>query len=137
MNFVLGIYNYIAKNRNGNETGPEACYYLIHVLDENGRMDYRVLDLAVNDMKEYQIEVLDDSQMIGPFEDLSLLGQFAYSLCEASEKDRFILLSVEDYNQLAESSSDKKQLIDSLMKSGHHIERKESGKKGFLGRIFT
>ena len=74
--------------------------------------------------------------MIGPFDSLTTLNQFAFKLCEELNAAKVSLFSVQDYNGLLENSQTASDFYRDLLEKGNVMENIERKKKGFLSRFF-
>ncbi len=134
--YIVGIYNQF----NPFPENPEDLgYYFLYLLDQKGVLD---LEEAKQLYKEkYQLS--EDSQalkkaIVGPFESLDAINQYAFSLCEKLNAEKISLLSVVDYNTLLEAAPSSLELHQDLVSKGNvitNIERKKKG--GFLSKIFS
>jgi hypothetical protein len=135
--YIVGIYNYFNPYP---ETGEDSYFYLIYLLDETGFLEREAADKIYKDqfMTEALSGVKAPASMVGPFESLEHLNQYAFALCEAHNAARITLFSAQEYNLLLENSQEAYEFHRDLLEKGNVIENIERKKKsGFLGRFFS
>lgn len=131
---IVGIYHFFQPRIH---EGNPPMYYLLHLLDHRGILD-RETALKVYRTKVSE-EVDRDHEIIGPFESLEQLNQYAFALCEEINAPRVSLLSVAEYNLLLENSHDLINLAIDIKSKGNileNIDREEKTKNGFFSKIF-
>ena len=135
--YIVGIYNYVNA---APELSSDSAYYLLYLLDQKGILDNSLATKLYDESFKSELAIVgenhDGAKMIGPFESIERLSQFAFSLCEELNAERVSLLSVQDYNALIESSQTASDFYRDLLLKGNVMENIERKKKGFLSRFF-
>lgn len=132
--YIIGIYNYLNANPEANS---DSAYYLLYLLEEKGLLD-RTSAKKLYD-ERFKSELLSSDareDMIGPFDSLATLNQFAFQLCEELNAAKVSLLSVSEYNALLENSQTAADFHRDLLEKGNVMENIERKKKGFFSRFF-
>jgi len=132
--YIVGLYNYLNAYP---EIHNESAFYLLYLLDEKGLID-KVIAGKIYDI-DFKSELTSDNvhpNMIGPFDSLATLNQFAFKLCEELNAEKVSLLSVQDYNGLLENSHMASDFHRDLLEKGNIMQNIERKKKGFLSRFF-
>ena len=132
--YIIGLYNYLNAYP---EIQNESAFYLLYLLDEKGLIDRAIAS------KVYEIGFKSElsssnihPNMIGPFDSLATLNQFAFKLCEELNAEKVSLLSVQDYNGLLENTQMASDFHRDLLDKGNIMQNIERKKKGFLSRFF-
>ncbi len=133
---IVGLYHFFSPRFH---EGLPPQYYLLHILDHRGILD-RELVLRVL-REKMQIEPDRDQDLVGSFESLEKLNQFAFLLCEEVGAPKISLLSISEYNLLLENSEGIEGFLHDLKTKGNLLENidlgeKMSASKGFFSKFF-
>ena len=132
--YIVGIFNFINVFP---ELSGEPAYYLLYLLDEKGLLDKSTaLKLYQEHFKSSLTEDFLHPKLIGPFESMDRLNQFAFQLCEEQNAEKISLISVQEYNNLLEGAQIASDFHRDLLQQGNVMENIEHKKKGFLSRFF-
>ncbi|MFA6236445.1 MAG: hypothetical protein WC635_03875 [Bacteriovorax sp.] len=135
--YIVGIYNYINA---APELNADSAYYILYLLDEKGLLDRSIALKIYEERFKSSLATTESytnsSKMIGPFDSTDQLNQFAFQLCEELNAAKVSLLSVQEYNQLLESTQSAPDFHRDLLEKGNVMENIERKKKGFLSRFF-
>ena len=135
--YIIGVYNFINLD-SGNSL--DSAYFILYLLDEKGLLDQTTAHkiYAERFKSDLNLEILNhrESKMLGPFQTIDQLNQFAFLLCEELNAAKVSLLSVQEYNSLLETTQSASSLHRDLLEKGNIIENIERKKKGFLNRFF-
>ena len=132
--YIVGLYNYLNAFP---EVQNDSAYYLLYLLDEKGLLDKATGNKLYDNY--FKTELTSSNihpNMIGPFDSLTTLNQFAFKLCEELNAAKVSLFSVQDYNGLLENSQTASDFYRDLLEKGNVMENIERKKKGFLSRFF-
>ena len=132
--YIIGVYNFMNASP---EVHSDSAFYFLYLLDEKGLLDKSAASKLYNERFKSELSSADIQQnMIGPFDSVSALNQFAFGLCEELNAEKVSILSVEEYNGLLESSQVASDFHRDLLLTGNVMENIERKKKGFLSRFF-
>ncbi len=132
--YIIGVFNFINANP---EIQSDSAYYFLYLLDEKGLLDKSSARKLYNERFKSELSNSDlQPNMIGPFDSVSSLNQFAFQLCEELNAEKVSLLSVQEYNGLLESSQVASDFHRDLLLKGNIMENIERKKKGFFSRFF-
>ena len=132
--YIIGLYNYLNAYP---EIQDESAFYLLYLLDEKGLIDKSMSGkIYENEFKSDLTSANIHPNMIGPFDSLATLNQFAFKLCEELNAEKVSLLSVQDYNGLLENTQMASDFHRDLLEKGNIMQNIERKKKGFLSRFF-
>jgi hypothetical protein len=132
--YIIGVFNFINANP---EIQSDSAYYFLYLLDEKGLLDKSAARKLYNERFKSELSNSDlQPNMIGPFDSVSSLNQFAFQLCEELNAEKVSLLSVQEYNSLLESSQVASDFHRDLLLKGNIMENIERKKKGFFSRFF-
>ena len=132
--YIIGVYDFINVSP---EIDNDSAYYFLYLLDERGVLDRSAALKLYDDHFKSELAKSDiHHHMIGPFESLTALNQFAFQLCEELNAEKVSLQSVQEYNALLESSQTASDFHRDLLLKGNVMENIERKKKGFLSRFF-
>jgi hypothetical protein len=131
VDYLIGVYHHF-------DPFPEeergAAYYILHLLDQRGLLEK---DEAIKIFQsKYKTEIFH-SKWIGPFESLDTLNQFAFFLCEKLDAQKINLLSVQEYNNLLETTVLAADFHRDLLVKGNVLENIDKKEKGFFSRFFS
>lgn len=125
---VVGIY------QNQSYSVEEGSfYYLTHLFDEKGHLDYDQIVQLYNDQYTHPCH---GRKSIGPFESLEELNKFSFKLCEEFDFSFISLISSGEYNAVLESVVDADELLAKLVQSGNILENIDRGKKSIFKKLF-
>lgn len=110
----FAIYTYLHE---GQLNGVSPGYYIIHIFDDRGYCDREVLEEVYVESFHSDLE----GQFVGPFDGVSHIRDFCFRL-STSLKSKVFLISVEDYNQVLEKSSESSDLLDEFRTSAQEVE---------------
>lgn len=132
--YIIGVFNFLNANP---EIQSDSAYYFLYLLDEKGLLDKSAARKLYNERFKSELSNSDlQPNMIGPFDSVSSLNQFAFQLCEELNAEKVSLLSVQEYNSLLESSQVASDFHRDLLLKGNIMENIERKKKGFFSRFF-
>ncbi|MCK5884505.1 MAG: hypothetical protein KAG61_12515 [Bacteriovoracaceae bacterium] len=134
---VFAIYKYLTSD-GLDEEQVDPSYYLIRVFDNTGAVESaHLFDLFQDIYPEF--ESGGRGRYIGPFPNLTIVNKFAFRLCENLDANRICLLSVMDYNNIIDSTTNITDLTDKMLDAGNVIENieKEERSKGLLSKLFN
>ena len=132
--YIIGVFNFINANP---EIQSDSAYYFLYLLYEKGLLDKSAARKLYNERFKSELSNSDlQPNMIGPFDSVSSLNQFAFQLCEELNAEKVSLLSVQEYNSLLESSQVASDFHRDLLLKGNIMENIERKKKGFFSRFF-
>lgn len=132
--YIIGVFNFLNANP---EIQSDSAYYFLYLLDEKGLLDKSAAGKLYNERFKSELSNSDlQPNMIGPFDSVSSLNQFAFQLCEELNAEKVSLLSVQEYNSLLESSQVATDFHRDLLLKGNIMENIERKKKGFFSRFF-
>lgn len=132
--YIIGVFNFLNANP---EIQSDSAYYFLYLLDEKGLLDKSAARKLYNERFKSELSNSDlQPNMIGPFDSVSSLNQFAFQLCEELNAEKVSLLSVQEYNGLLESSQVASNFHRDLLLKGNIMENIERKKKGFFSRFF-
>ena len=132
--YIIGVFNFLNANP---EIQSDSAYYFLYLLDEKGLLEKSAARKLYNERFKSELSNSDlQPNMIGPFDSVSSLNQFAFQLCEELNAEKVSLLSVQEYNSLLESSQVASDFHRDLLLKGNIMENIERKKKGFFSRFF-
>lgn len=125
----FAIYTYLHEDQIDG-IGPG--YYIIQLFDERGYCDRETLEEVYVESFHSELQ----GPFVGPFEGVSHIRDYCFRL-STFLKGKVFLISVEDYNQVLDKSSDSSELLESIRESGQEIEDLEISSSQRLWSKFT
>jgi hypothetical protein len=121
--YIIGIYNQLIVDL---ENPDSLGYYFVYLLDQSG-----VIEIDENTV------IHNGKKVIGPFQGLDELNQFAFSLCEKFNAEKIMLFSVAEYNSLLEKNQEAQNFHRDLLDKGNVLLNIDRKKKGIISRLFS
>jgi len=123
--YLIGIFHQFNPNLSDLDT---FAYYFLYILDQKG-------EVAIEEKKQS----FEGKDIVGPFQTIEELNQFAYKILEQSNAEKISLVSIADYNLYLEKNSQALDFFQDLILNGNvllNIE-KDDKKKGLFKRLFS
>jgi hypothetical protein len=127
---LSAIVHYIESGTPGaHGTG----YYFLELFDRAGVVSMQ----EILPIFEAQNGALASGQMVGPFEGLSGVREFALKVNERMALDEFRFLTLDKFNQLVEKAHSVHEFNEALEQEVEVVENPEKKNSGILGKIFN
>lgn len=130
--YIIGIYGQL------DYFSLDGSYFILYLLDEKGLLEKEEAIKLYKDRFAYEGAENFGDQVIGPFNSVESVNQYAFALCEEFNAGKISLLSVKEYNNLLEGTQQASDFHRDLLEKGNVIENIDRKKKGgLLGRLFS
>lgn len=111
-------------------------YYIIHFVHSHGSVDSELVWGLYEEI--FGRKTSPFPQYFGPFESLEALTKFCFRVCDETDEPQVNILTLEEFNQLIESSTNTTNLKERLPLLGNVIANPDaSSKKGLFGKLFN
>lgn len=111
-------------------------YYIIHFVYQHGSIESELIWNAYEDA--FGRNQTNFPQYYGPFDSLESLTKFCFKVCDETDQDQVNIVSLEEFNQLIESTPSVSAIRERLPAIGNVITNPDaSSKKGLFGKLFN
>ena len=136
---VFVIYTYLSREELGLERkeseGP--AHYILQVFEEHSLFPRDELVKLYNEVAPLKMPDLPEGY-IGPFENLDVLNQFAFTFCDRHDASQVALVSIENYNEAINKINSSSDFNAILLEHSSVIANPDKDKrKGFFGKMFS
>tara|TARA_R110000868_G_scaffold42895_3_gene144671 strand:- start:5259 stop:5648 length:390 start_codon:yes stop_codon:yes gene_type:complete len=111
-------------------------FYIVHFVHSHGGVDSEMVWTLYEEIFGRKDSIFP--QYFGPFESLEALTKFCFRVCDETDEPQVNILTLEEFNQLIESSTNTTILKERLPSLGNVIANPDaSSKKGLFGKLFN
>lgn len=128
---IYAVYKYITAD----VATSAPAYYLFRCFDHLGPIDAETMHSRFKEL--FPEEQMVSTPYFGPFPNLSVLNQFAFSLAEELNANKACLLSLSDFNSLLDCVGSIAELSENMIEVGTVIDNinKSDKRKSIFSKI--